>query len=244
VSATRRRILVVEDDRTLRQALTFNLEREGYQVRAAVDGQQALDTARAGSLDLILLDIMLPGMSGTEVLRVLRSEGISTPVIILSAKGEEVDRVVGLKIGADDYVAKPFSRPELLARIEAVLRRQRRAGAEPPEQAERIAVGPLEVDPGTREAAFEGQPLRLTTKEFDLLAHLASHPGRIFTRDQLLTRIWGLDYEGDDRTVDVHVSWLRGKLRQRDGHNYFRSVRGVGYAFAPRPERPNQTDGA
>jgi DNA-binding response OmpR family regulator len=233
----RRRILVVEDDRTLRQALTFNLEREGYQVRGAVDGQQALDAVRGGGLDLILLDVMLPGMSGIEVLRVLRAEGIGTPVIVLSAKGEEIDRVVGLKIGADDYVAKPFSRPELLARIEAVLRRERRSASESPEDGERVDIGELAIDRARREAAFGGEPLRLTTKEFDLLSHLAANPGRIFTRDQLLARIWGLDYEGDDRTVDVHISWLRGKLRQRDGHNYFRTVRGVGYAFAPRPDR-------
>ena len=232
----RRRILIVEDDRTLRQALTFNLEREGYEVRSAVDGQQALDWARNDQFDLMLLDVMLPGMSGIEVLRVLRSEGLATPVIILSAKGDEIDRVVGLKVGADDYVAKPFSRPELLARIEAVLRRDRRTSAEAPEIDDRIEVGALAINRARREASFEGEPLQLTLKEFDLLAHLAANPGRIFTRDQLLTRIWGLDYEGDDRTVDVHVSWLRGKLRERDGHNYFRTVRGVGYAFAPRPE--------
>src|SRR5919106_6948699 len=123
----KRRILVVEDDRTLRQALTFNLSRENYDVRVAVDGEQALAGARDPGLDLVLLDIMLPGMSGLEVLRVIRGEGITTPVIVVSAKGDEIDRVVGLKVGADDYVAKPFSRPELLARIEAVLRRQRRA---------------------------------------------------------------------------------------------------------------------
>ena len=232
----RRRILIVEDDRTLRQALTFNLEREGYDVRSAVDGQQALDWARNDQFDLMLLDVMLPGMSGIEVLRVLRSEGNTSPVIILSAKGDEIDRVVGLKVGADDYVAKPFSRPELLARIEAVLRRDRRISADSPEPDERIEIGSLEINRARREASFGGETLQLTLKEFDLLAHLAANPGRIFTRDQLLTRIWGLDYEGDDRTVDVHVSWLRGKLRDRDGHNYFRTVRGVGYAFAPRPE--------
>jgi DNA-binding response OmpR family regulator len=232
----RRRILIVEDDRTLRQALTFNLEREGYEVRGAVDGQQALDWARNDAFDLVLLDVMLPGMSGIEVLRVLRSEGVGTPVIVLSAKGDEIDRVVGLKIGADDYVAKPFSRPELLARIEAVLRRERRTAAEAPEAEDRIEVGALAIDRARREASFGGETLQLTLKEFDLLAHLAANPGRIFTRDQLLSRIWGLDYDGDDRTVDVHVSWLRGKLRNRDGHNYFRTVRGVGYAFAPRPE--------
>ena len=232
----KRRILVVEDDRTLRQALTFNLSREDYEVRVAVDGEQALAAGRDPSLDLILLDVMLPAMSGLEVLRRLRSEAITTPVIVVSAKGDEIDRVVGLKVGADDYVSKPFSRPELLARIEAVLRRQRRAASQGGDEVgPTIRSGDLAVDVARREATFNGESLTLTTKEFDLLAHLAGHPGRIFTRDQLLTRLWGIDYEGDGRTVDVHVSWLRSKLRARDGHNYFRTVRGVGYAFAPRP---------
>ena len=233
----KRRILVVEDDRTLRQALTFNLAREGYDVRVAVDGEQALAAARDPSLDLILLDIMLPGMSGLEVLRVVRGEGLTTPVIVLSAKGDEIDRVVGLKVGADDYVSKPFSRPELLARIEAVLRRRRVAAIGDEPRGEAIRSGELQIDVARREATHGGEPLTLTTREFDLLAHLAAHPGRIFTREQLLARLWGIDYEGDTRTVDVHVSWLRTKLRARDGHNYFRTVRGVGYAFTPRPER-------
>jgi DNA-binding response OmpR family regulator len=146
--------------------------------------------------------------------------------------------VVGLKVGADDYVSKPFSRPELLARIEAVLRRHRRAESQGGDEVgHTITSGDLAVDVARREATFNGENLTLTTKEFDLLAHLAGHPGRIFTRDQLLARLWGIDYEGDGRTVDVHVSWLRSKLRARDGHNYFRTVRGVGYAFAPRPAR-------
>ena len=234
----KRRILVVEDDRTLRQALTFNLSREDYDVRVAVDGEHALAAGRDPTLDLILLDVMLPAMSGLEVLRRLRSEGISTPVIVVSAKGDEIDRVVGLKVGADDYVSKPFSRPELLARIEAVLRRQRRAESQGGDElGPTIESGDLSVDVSRREATFGGESLTLTTKEFDLLAHLAGHPGRIFTRDQLLARLWGIDYDGDGRTVDVHVSWLRSKLRARDGHNYFRTVRGVGYAFAPRPAR-------
>jgi DNA-binding response OmpR family regulator len=202
----------------------------------AVDGEQALAASRDPSLDLILLDVMLPGMSGLEVLRVIRGEGSMTPVIILSAKGDEVDRVVGLKVGADDYVAKPFSRPELLARVEAVLRRQRRGAASGEEPAETVQSGALQIDVARREATYKGEALHLTNKEFDLLAHLARHPGRIFTRDQLLARLWGMDYEGDTRTVDVHVSWLRTKLRDLDGHNYFRTVRGVGYAFAPRPD--------
>lgn len=229
----KQRILVVEDDRTLRQALVFNLEREGYEVRSAVDGEQALAAARDGGLDLLLLDLMLPGMSGLEVLRTMRAEGVDTPVVVLSAKGGEVDRVVGLKVGADDYIPKPFSRPELLARVESVLRRQRRSEAARDERAE-VRSGSLAIDPGRHLATFDGEPLRLTTKEFELLAHLAGHPGRIFTREQLLTRIWPFDFGGDSRTVDVHISWLRSKLRALDGHNYFRTVRGVGYAFAPR----------
>jgi DNA-binding response OmpR family regulator len=229
----RRRLLLVEDDSTLRQALSFNLTREGYEVTAAADGEAALEAARNERLDLILLDVMLPGLSGVEVLRVLRREGVATPVIILTAKGDEIDRVVGLKIGADDYVTKPFSRPELLARIEAVLRRQRREGDEPEAQ-QQLQFGGVAIDISHREVTVDGEPVHLTTKEFDLLAHMAGSPGRIFTRDQLLARIWGYDYLGDGRTVDVHVSWLRGKLRGDGGHNYFRTVRGVGYAFSPR----------
>ena len=230
----RRRLLIVEDDPTLRQALTFNLTREGYEVTSAADGEAALEAARSDRLDLVLLDVMLPGMSGVEVLRVLRREGIATPVINLSAKGDEIDRVVGLKVGADDYVAKPFSRPELLARIEAVLRRQRRE-ADEPELREELSFGAVHIDVARREVTVDGEPIHLTTKEFDLLAHMAGSPGRIFTRDQLLARIWGYDYVGDGRTVDVHVSWLRGKLRGLGGHDHFRTVRGVGYAFSPQP---------
>ena len=228
----RRRLLLVEDDPTLRQALAFSLTREGYEVAAVADGEAALDAARSERLDLVLLDVMLPGMSGVEVLRVLRRDGVTTPVIILSAKGDEIDRVVGLKVGADDYVAKPFSRPELLARIEAVLRRQRRE-PEGEEDREELTFGPLRIDVARREVTVDEAPVHLTTKEFDLLAHMAASPGRIFTRDQLLARIWGYDYVGDGRTVDVHVSWLRGKLRGTGDHNYFRTVRGVGYAFSP-----------
>src|SRR6188474_350019 len=208
----RRRLLLVEDDPTLRQALTFNLAREGYEVSSTADGESALEAARNERLDLILLDVMLPGMSGLEVLRALRRDGVTTPVIVLSAKGDEIDRVVGLKVGADDYVSKPFSRPELLARIEAVLRRQRRE----PEQREQhgeLEFDGVRIDVARRRVHVDGREIHLTTKEFDLLAHMAASPGRIFTRDQLLARIWGYDYMGDGRTVDVHVSWLRGKLR-------------------------------
>jgi two-component system, OmpR family, alkaline phosphatase synthesis response regulator PhoP len=229
----RRRLLLIEDDRTLRQTLAFNLTREGYEVSTAADGEAGLEAARNERLDLILLDVMLPRMSGVELLRVLRRDGVATPVIILSAKGDEIDRVVGLRLGADDYVTKPFSRPELLARIEAVLRRRRREdlNAEPHGA---LSFGPLDIDVDRRAVTLAGEPLHLTTREFDLLAHMAVSPGRIFTREQLLAGVWGYDYAGDDRTVDVHVSWLRGKLRGGGGgHNWFRTVRGVGYAFAP-----------
>ncbi len=205
-------------------------------MHVAVDGEQALAAARDSGLSLIILDVMLPGMSGLEVLRVLRAESVYTPVIVLSAKGDEIDRVVGLKVGADDYLAKPFGRPELLARIEAVLRRRPPAPAITDGDGEVIRSGTITVDVGRRIATHDGQPLHLTVKEFDLLAHLTRHPGRIFTRDQLLERLWGVDYVGEGRTVDVHVSWLRTKLRERDGHNYFRTVRGIGYAFEPRPD--------
>ncbi len=233
---------MVEDDRTLRQALTFNLEREGFEVRVAVDGEQALAAARDPTLDLIVLDVMLPGMSGLEVLRSIRADGVDTPVVVLSAKGEEIDRVVGLKVGADDYVAKPFSRPELLARIEAVLRRRRRQAAHGP-TAEVIRSDGLVIDVARRVATQDGRPLRLTTREFDLLAHMAASPERIFTREQLLERLWGMDYVGDGRTVDVHVSWLRTKLRSAGGHNYFRTVRGIGYAFTPRGDATRRGGG-
>lgn len=235
----KRRILVVEDDRTLRQTLAFNLNREGYEALTAPDGETALEAARSQRPDLILLDVMLPGMSGIELLRVLRREGRQVPVIVLSAKGEEIDRVVGLNVGADDYVAKPFSRPELLARIDAVLRRTALTETDTAVQPEHgeapLDLGRIAIDPAQREVRIEGQPIHLTAKEFDLLAFLARNPGRIFTRDQLLARIWGYDYSGDGRTIDVHVSWLRNKLRGEDGHDYFRTVRGVGYAFAPNP---------
>ena len=209
--------------------------REGYEVLNAADGEQALSSARERRPDLVLLDVMLPGMSGIEVLRVLRREGLSMPILILSAKADEIDRVVGLKVGADDYITKPFSRPELLARIEAALRRSRAAPDEPPGE-ERISVGSVSIDRARREVTLAGNAIHLTAKEFDLLAVLAESPGRIFTRDQLLARVWGYDFGGDSRTVDVHISWLRGKLRGADGRDHFRTVRGVGYAFAAEPD--------
>ncbi len=232
----KRKILVVEDDRTLRQALTFNLAREGYEVASAVDGEQALAAGRDRRHDLILLDLMLPGMSGLEVLRTLRREGVETPVIVLSAKGEEVDRVVGPQ-GRSRRLRPQAVQPPRAAgpgRGGAPSRRPERA----PKPMPSARCSPRARSGST--SAIARSPsvtssLDLTTKEFDLLSHLVAHPGQIFTRHQLLARIWGYDYDGTDRTVDVHVSWLRTKLRALDGHDYFRTVRGVGYAFRPRP---------
>lgn len=232
----RARVLVVDDDPALAEMLGIVLRSEGFLPSFVADGERALTAFREARPDIVLLDLMLPGMSGLEVLRTMRAEAIDTPVVILSAKGGEVDRVVGLKVGADDYIPKPFSRPELLARVESVLRRQRRSDAADEERFAEVRSGALIIDTSRHLATFNGDPMRLTTKEFELLAHLAGHPGRIFTRDQLLTRIWPFDFGGDSRTVDVHISWLRSKLRALDGHNYFRTVRGVGYAFAPRQE--------
>jgi DNA-binding response OmpR family regulator len=229
------RLLLVEDEPGMAAALTRGLAAEGYVVDHVADGPGGLEAARFGAYDVVLLDIMLPGMSGIEVLRVMRTEGIATPVIIVSAKGGESDRVVGLKLGADDYVTKPFSRPELLARIEAVLRRGRRPAATKLECGI-VHAGSLAVDTGRRAVSIDGTGIDVTMREFDLLAHLAREPERIFSRDQLLAAVWGLDYAGEERTVDVHISWLRKKMRAVDGHDWFRTVRGIGYALSP-PQR-------
>jgi DNA-binding response OmpR family regulator len=226
--------LLVDDEVSVQKLLTYPLRKEGYDVVPALDGKEALDRLREDSFDLVVLDVMLPKIDGLDVCRQIRARS-TVPIIMLTARAEEIDKVVGLEIGADDYITKPFSRPELLARIEAVLRRGRRETRDTDEGHERLQLDQIEIDVSRREVRIDGEPVHLTTKEFDLLAHMAAHPGRIFTRDQLLARIWGYDYAGDERTVDVHVSWLRGKLRSSNGHNYFRTVRGVGYAFAPKP---------
>jgi two-component system response regulator VicR len=209
----------------------MNLEIEGFDVFEANNGVECLEKVRLAMPDVVVLDVMMPEMDGFEALRELRRFS-TVPVIMLTVKADERDVARGLELGADDYVAKPFSRPELLARIEAVLRRRRREAAAPAEGAP-LSFGSLTIDVARREATLAGTPLHLTTREFDLLTYMAASPGRIFTREQLLASVWGYDFGGDDRTVDVHVSWLRGKLREGNDHNWFRTVRGVGYAFAP-----------
>jgi len=224
-------ILVVEDEANIRETLAFNLQREGYLVTVAHDGVQALAKARQVRPDLVLLDLMLPELSGTEVCRILRQEG-DVPIIMLTAKAGEVDKVVGLQIGADDYITKPFSLSELFARITAVLRRSEQRKGRPAAEQER--VGRLRIDRAGRRAFIDSVELRLTPKEWELLAHFVHRPGRVYTREMLLEQVWGYKYVGDRKTVDVHIRWLREKL-QPFGRLGFElvTVRGVGYRLDP-----------
>lgn len=223
-----KKILVVDDEPTLLATLKYNLEREQYQVITASDGPAALDAARGARPDLILLDIMLPGLDGIEVCRILRKD-MNTPIIMLTARGTEVDKVVGLEIGADDYVTKPFSTRELLARVRAQLRRAESAASE---SVGSVSVGDLRVDGDRHQAFKDGVALQLKPREFDLLAFLLRNRGRAFTREQLLSQVWGYDYAGDTRTVDVHVRWLRRKIEDDPGSpRRLVTVRGTGYRF-------------
>ena len=225
-------ILVVEDEENLLEALKYNLGKEGYSVLTAGDGEKGLETARETSPDLIILDIMLPKLDGFEVCRILRRES-TTPILMLTAKAEEVDRVVGLELGADDYVTKLFSMRELLARVKALLRRSRPTpDISPGASGEILRAGNLEVNLSSHTATLNGDPLDLKPREFALLALVVASRGRAFTREQLLERLWGQDWVGDTRTVDVHVRWLREKI-ETDPSNPERivTIRGVGYRF-------------
>jgi DNA-binding response OmpR family regulator len=228
------RALIVEDEENLVALLRLHLEREGFEVHQAPDGRAALEVACRIGPDVVILDWMLPHLGGMEVLRELRR--YSDPyVIMLTARTDEVDRVVGLSTGADDYLTKPFSPAELVARIRAMLRRPRGGTCSPAaEQDAQSAYGGLTVDPVRREARLDGEEIVLTTIEFDLLATLASEPGVVFNRGQLLERLWGGDYFGSDHVIDVHVANLRKKLGD-DPHDprYIQTVRGVGYRLRP-----------
>ncbi len=231
------KILVVEDDVTLQETLAYNLKRQGYEVSAVDDGPSALEQARAIHPDLILLDIMLPGMDGFEVCRVLRQE-MSTPVLMLTARDDEIDRVVGLEVGADDYLVKPFSMRELLARIKALLRRVRLIREEiasetrPAESSQNMVFGNLTIDLGRREVRLGENPVGMKPKEYDLLLFLAQHRGQVLTREIILERVWGWDYIGDSRTVDVHIRWLREKIENEPANpKRLITVRSAGYRF-------------
>ncbi|MBN1369927.1 MAG: response regulator transcription factor [Dehalococcoidaceae bacterium] len=230
-----KKVLLAEDDASLSEVIKYNLVKNGYDVITAADGIRALEAARSERPDLLVLDLMLPGMDGMEVCRILRSE-TSIPIIMLTARDDEVDKVLGLEIGADDYITKPFSMRELLARIKAVLRRRvSSAGAytvEASSAGEFITSSGIQIDTNRHRVSCDGQILELGPKEFDLLALLVSNPGRVFSRDYLLQRIWGYDYAGNTRTVDVHIRWLREKIENNPAEpSRIITVRGVGYKF-------------
>ena len=232
------KILVVEDEQTLQETLAYNLRRQGYEVELASDGPTALTQARSSQPDLILLDIMLPGLDGFEVCRILRQE-MTVPVLMLTARDDEIDRVVGLEVGADDYLTKPFSMRELLARVKALLRRVRIlreefSGAAAPAEAPAkvLTFSNLEIDQTRREIRLNGQPLAVKPKEFDLLLYLAEHRGQVLTRDRVLESVWGWEFTGDSRTVDVHIRWLREKIETDPAApSRIVTVRGAGYRF-------------
>jgi len=222
-------ILLVEDETTLAETLRYNLEREGYSVMIAADGVQGLDRARREPPDLIVLDLMLPRLDGFSVCRIIRQES-DVPIIMLTARQDEVDRIAGLELGADDYISKPFSLGEFLARVRAIMRRserQPRAGAR-----EVLEAGCLRLDTSSRRAWRDGQEITLPQKEFDLLTCLVRNHGIALSRDLLLERVWSLDFIGDSRTVDVHIRWLREKIESDPAHpRYIQTVRGIGYRF-------------
>lgn len=224
------RILLIEDEAGLAEALEYQLERNGYSVDRAGDGSTGLDRFRTTGPDLVLLDLMLPALSGEDVCRAIRAES-DVPIVMLTAKGDEIDRVLGLELGADDYVTKPFSTRELLARIKAILRRTERrtedGGAV-------LEAGDIRLDRDRFEVSVEGRQVRLTPKEFELLEYLMENQGRALTRDSLIERVWGEDYFGDTRTLDVHIKRVRAKTeRDPSAPRHLLTVRGIGYKFVP-----------
>jgi two-component system alkaline phosphatase synthesis response regulator PhoP len=230
------KVLIIEDERDVGELLAYNLSREGYQPFLAQEGTVGLQRSRECQPDLIILDLMLPGLDGWEVFRRLKRERatVHTPVIMLTARGDETDRVLGLELGADDYVTKPFSPRELMARIKAVLRRK--DSEKDRSSPEVIQSGQLRIDRGRFEVTVNGRPTALTTKEFELLYALAANRGRVLTRDRLLDLVWGQEDFVEPRTVDVHITRLRAKLAGPSGsERYIETVRGIGYRFREHP---------
>jgi DNA-binding response OmpR family regulator len=229
-------VMVVEDEKEIRDLLRYNLERAGFRVGTASDGEAALRDIFASRPDAVVLDLMLPGRNGLEILRELRDEPLTKdlPVLVLTARGAEMDKLLGFEHGADDYLTKPFSVRELIARLKSLLRRSR------PERGEAvIEAGALRVDPAAREARHRGRLLELTPREFDLLAFFARHPGRVLSRDELLRKVWGYNYVGETRTVDVHVRRLRQKLGERE--SLIETVTGAGYKLVAPSVRSDHT---
>lgn len=231
-------ILIIEDDPDIADLVEIHLSDLGYRVDTVGDGRAGLDRARVGDYVLIILDRMLPSMDGLDVCSTLRREGIPTPILMLTAKSEEMDKVLGLDMGADDYVTKPFSIHELLARVKALIRRRRLDGTDNEGDARRdIDIGPLAISPAKRTVELNNEPVDLTAKEFDLLTLFARHPGRAFSRQELLDLVWGYQYAGYSHTVNSHINRLRSKIEPEPEHpRFIRTVWGVGYRFAEEAE--------
>jgi DNA-binding response OmpR family regulator len=232
-------ILVAEDQTDIRDLLVLNLRGAGYDVQAVADGQAALQSQAEAASDLLILDLMMPGLDGLEVCKALRSRGRSTPILMLTAKSTELDRVLGLELGADDYLTKPFSLAELLARVKALLRRAdlvRAAQSDAQGHAQAIRNGELEILPAKRQVRYRGRSLDFTALEFDLLLHFASHPGHVFSRSQLLDAVWGYSHEGYEHTVTTHINRLRAKLEADPMRpELILTVRGAGYKMREAP---------
>lgn len=226
------RVLVVDDEQRIREVVRIYLEKEGFTVGEAADGQEALNSMAAGKWDLIVLDLMMPGIDGWAICKEVRKTK-AVPIIMLTARDDEMDRILGLELGADDYVVKPFSPRELVARVKAVLRRSQGIGQEAKEGKQVVLNHPgLSIDPESRLVLVSGQSVNLTPKEYELLYQMAKSPNRTYTREELLELVWGYDYYGDARTVDTHVNRLRDKLTKASGDNPFiATVWGVGYKF-------------
>ena len=228
-------VLVVDDELTLQETIAYQLTRQGYEVVVSSDGEDALEKARAHRHDLIILDIMLPKLDGFEVCRILRQE-MNTPILMLTARDDEIDRVVGLEVGADDYLTKPFSMRELLARVKALLRRVRlikeEANVVKEQDSEVLHIGGLVIDLNRHEIRRNNEVINLKPKEYELLICLAKHPGRVYSREMLLEQIWGWEYIGNSRTVDVHIRWLREKIEEDPANpRHLITVRSAGYRF-------------
>lgn len=226
------KILIVDDEQPIRTLLDYNLKQSNFETIMAADGEQAVEKVENENPDLILLDLMLPKMDGIEVCKVLRQRNINTPIIMLTAKGEETDKVLGLEIGADDYMTKPFSPREVIARVKAVLRRSGERTGMDEDEGQILRIGPLAVHPQQYEAYLNDEALEFTPKEFELLVYFMQNKNRVLTRDQLLSAVWNYDFAGDTRIVDVHVSHLREKIEENTRKPIFiKTVRGIGYKF-------------
>lgn len=222
------KILIVDDEQSIVTLLKYNLEKSGFETDTAYDGVEALDKAKTDRYDFIILDLMLPGMDGTEVCKALRLEKIETPILMLTAKDEEIDKILGLELGADDYLTKPFSPKEVVARVKAILRRSRKR--DDTDIQSKVTVGDLTIYPQKYEAILGEEILHFTRKEFELLYYLAQHKGKVLSRDQLLSAVWNYDFAGDTRIVDVHVSHLREKIEPDTKRPiYIKTIRGLGY---------------